>query len=130
MLGNRRLLRPLLFPHSRAPPLPRCYYLFTNVSTILSGRLTLHWCQKTCLRPALLFLCLLSIFLQDLVRRHFWSPDLDLELSNSDLLHFCSAVFSVFCFSRIFLLPRVFLFLVDLLCRSRSGFLIQDFLFV
>ena len=130
MLGNRRLLRPFLFPHSRAPPLPRCYYSFTNVPTTLSGRLTLHWCQKTCLRPTLLFSFLLSIFLQDLVRRHFWSPDLDLELSNltyfiSAQLFFLSSAFHAFFYCLVF-----FLFLVDLLCRSRSGFQIRDFLFV
>ena len=140
MLGNRRLSRPLLFPHSRAPPLPRCYIysslhilvycsIWPPDSTLVSEDFPSPCAFLYCF---ILFLCLLSIFLQDLVRRHFWSPDLDLELSN--LTYFISAqlFFSIFYFSRVFLLSCVFsaLVLADLLCRSRSRFPILYFLYL
>ena len=61
------------------------HYIHTYyILYLISGRLTLHWCQN-CLTFALCFAFLsfssvfFSFYPQDRVWRHFWFPDLDLE---------------------------------------------------
>ena len=114
VLVSRRLRDLLRYPYSRAFPPPHltikyllyCYLIYHSI-----GRLSLYWCQKYLPSSCpYLFSCLLSKFPQDLVWRHFWSSDLDLELTN--LTYFISAqlFFSIYYFSRVFLLPCVFFF--------------------